>query len=447
MQLTRATLIVGLVAALLLSTGVVAASSLYPSSNPSSAPAPAGHGWGHGGSASYNVTFIETGLPKGTAWNVRAMTAWGWGGWNQGGFAWSNGSSITLSLANGSYIYRVSTASADQPTNGTGSFNVSGGSPTAIAVPFSALASYSVAFNETGLAAGTSWTVQVFNLGNFWSWGWNRAAQTATSNLSSIGFSLVSGTYWFEVTPVSGYSLNLSWGALIVSGASPGAVNVGFAPLTAYTVTFNETGLPSGSNWSVTVYSNSFGWGSFWSARPQTVTTNASSLSFSLQNGSYGFAVSTVSGYAANVTHGSFDVSGASPSPLAVAFSSIVYYAASFNESGLPATTNWSVWVFGFATGGGFVSASATSSNSTLSLNLPNGTYGYTLGYVSGYEVTSGHAFGWFNVSGASPAQVGVTFGAFNWSGWSWSPATGTGGAAAPAGHATGASAGRAEFA
>ena len=373
------------------------------------------------------------------------MTAWGWGGWNQGGFAWSNTSSITFGLANGSYVYRISTAAAYQPANGSGAFNVSGGSPSAISVSFSALTSYSVSFNETGLAAGTNWTVQVFDLGNLWNWGWNRAAQAETSNLSSIGFSLVSSTYWFEVTPVSGYSLNLSWGALLVSGGSPATVDVGFAPLTTYTVTFNETGLPSGTTWSVTVYADGFGWGGFWNGRPQTLTTNSSHLSFSEQNGSYGFQVSSDSGYVANVTHGSFDVAGASPSSVAVAFSSIVYYGATFNESGLPSSTNWSVWVFGLAAGGGFVSTSATSSNSTLSVNLPNGTYGYTIGYVSGYQVTAGHAFGWFNVSGAAPARVSVTFGAFNWSGWSWSPATGAGASADPTEHTASAATARAE--
>lgn len=75
---------------------------------------------------------------------------------------------------------------------------------------------------------------------------------------------------------------------------------VEFVPPT-FAVGFAQTGLPSGTSWSVTLYG-------------QTVTTISSWISFSLRNGSYNFSVGSVGGYTTSPSSGTVVVSGANVS-------------------------------------------------------------------------------------------------------------------------------------
>jgi hypothetical protein len=56
-----------------------------------------------------------------------------------------------------------------------------------------------------------------------------------------------------------------------------------------------------------------------------------------------------------------------------------VTYSVSFTETGLPPGASWSVTLNG---------VTRTSTSSTITFSDPNGTYGYTVGAVSGCQRT-----------------------------------------------------------
>ncbi len=117
---------------------------------------------------------------------------------------------------------------------------------------------YTVTFNETGLPAGTTWDVVL-----------NGVTMTATlagtppgphSGTSLTFTGLCLGTYTFVVSSPSGYSASPSSGTVVVTTAVvPGGevyVHETFTyttPPCKYTATFNETGVPLGKTWDVTL--------------------------------------------------------------------------------------------------------------------------------------------------------------------------------------------------
>ena len=128
-----------------------------------------------------------------------------------------------------------------------------------------------------------------------------------------------------------------------------------------YTVTFTETGLPSGTSWSVTLNGTS-------------ESSTSGTITFSLPNGTYSYTVSSVSGYSVSPSSGSITVSGKNFNQ-AITFTptttSVSKYTVTFTETGLPSGTTWYVNV----TGGNDYS----SSNRTISFYSTNGTFTYVL--------------------------------------------------------------------
>ncbi len=229
---------------------------------------------------------------------------------------------------------------------------------------------YNVTFSETGLPTGTSWSVTL-------------AGSTQSSTTSSIVFSEKNGSYPFTLGTVSGYSAHPASGTATVSGA---AVTESIAFTTGYSVTFTESGLPSGTSWSVTLNGTA-------------LSSTTASIVFTESNGTLAYTVATVSGYVATPSSGSVTVSGAGQS-VSVSFSPIPpnQYPVRFTETGLPAGTSWSVTLNGTL---------QSSSTPTISFNEPNGTISYTVGAVSGYTASpsSGHV----TVSGSASA-VSIAF-------------------------------------
>ena len=224
-------------------------------------------------------------------------------------------------------------------------------------------------------------------------------------------FSLPNGTYRYSVEGVSGYKItNGSHGWFEVQGAALPAINVTFVKLHYYAVTFSETGLTSGTHWTVRVATI----GPWGHVRVYGHTTNQTSMTFSLLNGSYVYRVLPVPGYKfqGSDSHGTFNVTGTSPAVISVVFVKLPTYSVVFNETGLPAGTNWTVtslaWHGGYVTG--------HSDQTTLTLQLWNGTYLYHIGHVPGYYVVGG-PWGIVTVSGSSPPVIDVTFAAYPSSG------------------------------
>lgn len=149
--------------------------------------------------------------------------------------------------------------------------------------------SYPVTFTESGLQAGTSWTVTL-----------NGATQSSASG--SVTFSKTNGTYSYSIGAISGYTASQSSGSLTVSGAAVNEVIMFTATMPGtYPVTFMETGLATGTSWSVTLNS-------------AAQSSTGSSITFTEVNGTYSYAVGAVPGYTASPSSGTMMVSGASRS-------------------------------------------------------------------------------------------------------------------------------------
>ena len=307
---------------------------------------------------------------------------------------------------------------------------------------------YTVTFHEVGLPAGTNWSVVTCIT---WWCGDDGGALFNTSNTSSLTFNLSNGTYHYRVFPVNGNESTPDHGTFTVNGSAPAPIKVNFAPPPLYTVSFTETGLASGTNWSVLLFPmgsghgcGSWNWGHCRGgdqddraaalAGPdchhggggqgaQFASSNTSSISFEVPNGTYGYLVLNVPGYSiVGAVNGSINVSGASPAPVPVVFSTLETYPVQFVEVGLPNGTNWSVAVFGWgiSAAGGFgphhhhhhhgehFGVVGTSSTTTIILNLTNGTYRYRVGWVDGFY--SNDTFGSFVVNGSAPTPIQINF-------------------------------------
>ncbi|MGC2035814.1 MAG: hypothetical protein WA761_10290, partial [Thermoplasmata archaeon] len=300
----------------------------------------------------YKITFTESGLAKGTTWQVTL----------DGAEQSLPAASIIFYLANGNYSYQIGLVSGYHTTD-IGTVMVKS-APVTVSPSF-LKTTYTVKFAETGLPSGANWYV-VFDGSN------------KSSTASSISFTGMSnGTFGYAIGPVIGYALNGPYnGSVTVSGGGQGTtsntVSVSWAAAT-YTVTFEETGLPVGWNWNVTVKSS-------------TVPSDTNTTVFQEPNGSYSFTVVSGGKIYAPSYNPHFAINGASV--LVNVTFSLYTRSVTFKESGLPSGTPWNVTV-GAVTHG--------ANTSSVAFTDPNGTYAYTVTLA-----TFGNASGLFTVKGSS---------------------------------------------
>ena len=233
---------------------------------------------------------------------------------------------------------------------------------------------YAVTFSEAGLPAGTTWSVSL-----------NGSMKSGTG---SIVFTEPNGTYSFNVGVVSGYTASPISGSFTVSGVAVSkAITFTALPPGQYSLVFSETGLPSGTNWSVAVGTT-------------THTSTGSTISFTEANGTYSYTVGAVTGFTATPSSGSVTVNGAAKT-VSIAFAKAgtgTTYSVTFTETGLPTGTSWSVTLNG---------QTLSSTTSTITFQEANGSYAFTVGSVSGYTV--GPSPGTIKVNGAAISQA-ITF-------------------------------------
>ncbi|MGP8073507.1 MAG: thermopsin family protease [Thermoplasmata archaeon] len=139
-----------------------------------------------------------------------------------------------------------------------------------------------------------------------------------------------------------------------------------------YAVTFYDSGLPSGTSWSVTLNGS-------------TQTTVGSWISFDEFPGTYGFTVSAISGYSISPSSGAVVVATGAVSQT-IDFAAL--YSVSFVESGLAPATSWSVW---------FNGVEQTGNGTTLSFVVVAGTYAYSV--VNPADYAASPSSGSFSVS------------------------------------------------
>ena len=150
-----------------------------------------------------------------------------------------------------------------------------------------------------------------------------------------------------------------------------------------FPVTFAETGLPSGTSWSVT-FNNA------------VATTSTTRLELLELPGSYAYQVAPVAGYTVSPSSGTAEVANSS-SVIYVTFAPATY-SITLLESGLAPGTAW------WATLDGTTNASSSSS---IGFAAANGTYSFTVGSVSGYLASP--PSGSITVNGA-PVSKTITF-------------------------------------
>jgi YVTN family beta-propeller protein len=206
---------------------------------------------------------------------------------------------------------------------------------------------YSLEFNETGLPRALNWTVQADGV-------------EVTTNNSSLSFEERNGTVAFQVDPPAGYVASPTSGNLLVDGG-PVWVTIVFTAI-PYDLTFTETGLHLGTDWSVTLDGGS-------------ESSTSSAISFSVPNGTYAFVVQPISGYVANKSSGEVEISGVA-AQVPISFTSL-RWTVTFGESGLASGVEWGVELGG---------AVVTTNLSTIQFDLPNGSYSYSIEGPAGWE-------------------------------------------------------------
>lgn len=93
-------------------------------------------------------------------------------------------------------------------------------------------------------------------------------------------------------------------------------------------------------------------------------------------------------------------------------FTAVPTYPVTFNESGLPSGTDWSVVVRSESSGSTPwpIRLVETGNTTSLTVSLPNGTYCYRVLPVPGFSLTAGTGSGPLSISGAPPPGVSLVF-------------------------------------
>ncbi len=352
--------------------------------------------------STYEVTFSESGLLSNNGVGVVP-----WSVTIDGETLWSTTQTIIFHVPNGTYHYQVSkTASAAgyTPNPESGNITVDGYDK-----------GVSITYTENGNAKGFGngkYNVSVtLSTDNFITNAngitvliltnqYNTYLKDISSGITTIS-GVLNGTYLLYVgygtsginycLPIQsiGYSQIPEPQVVIVNGSSVSVLaNFSKIEISKYNITFTESGLSSGTSWSVTLNGS-------------TESSTTSTITFTELNGTYQYTVLSVAGYTVSPFSGSITVSGGNV-PASIIFTSVKNkvskYAITFTESGLSSGTSWSVTLNG---------STESSTTSTITFTELNGTYSYTVSNVSGYSVLP--SSGSIKVSGSN-VSVSITY-------------------------------------
>jgi DNA-binding beta-propeller fold protein YncE len=227
---------------------------------------------------------------------------------------------------------------------------------------------YVVTFFATGLPAGQEWWVNLTD------------GQSFNSTEPAITFNELDGTYTYWIAAAD-RTYSAPGGSFSVIGSAV-AESVGFSRV-FYAVTFNEVGLPVGTEW----------WANVTGQPPEGLTSIQ--LAIELLNGSYTYSVATVNKIY-EATGGAFTVNGGQGT-VSVMFTRVTY-DVTFAEQGLPAGEAWSVT---------FNGTEFRASSASISFVVTNGSSTFSIGPVSGYS--SNLTSGYVKVAGSSQS-IAVSF-------------------------------------
>ena len=230
----------------------------------------------------FAASFYQSGLPSGITWSVEISNS-------SGNLVTqdSSSTSIRFMLSNGSYNYSARDANLDyKPANGQGTFLVSGNSTTSMTIKFYPVL-YRETFSEVGMPADY-WYVNITNSSG--------KTFLASSNSTNITLDLMNGTYTYRVGTTNRIYYNSSTETVVLSGGKPSTITVEFNTY-LIPVVFNETGLPDGMSWSVTLGT-------------KTITSSNTSIVFYVSNSTLSFNISKLTGFDATPSFGSVTVNG-----------------------------------------------------------------------------------------------------------------------------------------
>ena len=221
-------------------------------------------------------------------------------------------------------------------------------------VSFSPVVTYPTSFVESGLPAGSNWSLLL-------------DGNTYSSTSRHLNISLPMGSYGYSVFALTNYIPVPSTGTLVVTGSGVAQANISFTNTQTYTVKFQENGLSQGAFWEIV-----------FDGTAMNSTSNI--ISFTSVGGTHTFSISPVQGYEISVSSGSIDVSSNTTEQVTFFKSN---YEVSFEASGVPTGDTW-----GISMGGNIIQSTGTA----ISFTVVNGTYQYYVYSPAGYfsNVTSG---------------------------------------------------------
>ncbi len=283
----------------------------------------------------YTVNVTEKGLPAGVFWYFELD--------EYGNSIELGGNSYIISLQNGTYSYSVkSSESSYYPAVSSGTFSIRGHGLN-LSILFREL-TFKVIFSESGLPAGTSWSVNISSGLNF---------KTVESSASIM---LPNGTYEYSASVANKTFTPVYPAAKFVVNGSAVTVNMDFK-MVLYNLTLSLNAVPTNTNWSLFINGKNV---STFSS-PQTV--------LSLPNGTYSYSV-IVWNHIYSSTAGNFTING--QNAILYVHISEVKYSLSVYGKGLP---SGSLWYLNLSNG-----VNLYSSSDLISVLLTNGTYHYFLG-------------------------------------------------------------------
>jgi hypothetical protein len=205
-----------------------------------------------------------------------------------------------------------------------------------------------------GLPSGSLWSVTVRNT-------------TLPATGPTIDFEESNGSYGYVISEVAGYLAHPPRDGFRVQGANL-VVPVTFVPIrSSWRVTWEESGLWTGMNWSVLVNGS-------------TITGSRAWLSASLRNGTYTFSITNSRDFVPQPRTGSVRVQG-SAAVITVAFRQ-AKFSVVFAAQGLPSGLVWGVRLS---------HDEAQVSSLTETFQEANGSYTFNVTAPSGYYPVPSH--------------------------------------------------------
>ncbi|MFY9716633.1 MAG: thermopsin family protease [Thermoplasmata archaeon] len=241
----------------------------------------------------WTVTFTEVNLPAATSWSVAL----------NGTTVVSTTTTVVFHELNGSFGYSIGVVPdwIQSSLPRTGTVTVAGANVNEKTIAWTEV-TFAVTFTESGLPSKIKWAVTVDGV---------EKSLTTDGSTDTLTFAAGNGSVPYSITDISGWSQSTlaATGTIPVDGAAVVEPTLAYTEV-LYAVTFTETGLPAGTNWSVTF-------------NDALESSTGTVISFEVPNGSYKYKITVPSGFDVGTSSGTILVTdGAAAQPVSFSHSS-----------------------------------------------------------------------------------------------------------------------------